>query len=245
MNQSRRFVDFDIAVGGVLPAAPVLLLGVPIEAEGMRAGCSEAPDAIRRASAALPAGHVVKGLDMGNLPLDDDWRAPVRDFVSLSIGQGSIPVLLGGGPEVAGVALEAVEDLPVVAATHVLRPGLAERNAVWIGLNGPQDARLWDELMEGSQAFLTARQVEDGATIEYPDQAFLWIDAAVLDTGHAAGAADINPGGLAPDALMKAIGSLRGRIRGIVITGATPARDPRGLTEFVLASAIREFLGND
>ncbi len=242
MIQPKRFLDFDLAVGGVLPAAPALLLGVPVEAEGMRAGCSEAPDAIRLASASLPAGDVVKGLDLGNLPLDEDWRAPVRDITTLSIGQGSIPVLLGGGPEVASVALEAAGNLPVIAATHVLRPGLAGRNVVWIGLNGPQETRLWDDLKECSQAFLTTRQVEDGATIEYPDQAFLWIDAAVLDTGHAAGAADINPGGLAPDALLKAITSLRGRIRGIVITGATPARDPRGLTELVLASAIREVL---
>jgi arginase family enzyme len=244
MKQIKGFLDFDLAAGEALPAAPAMLLGVPVEGGCRRAGCSAAPDAIRRASAALVSGHTVRGSDLGNLPPNEDWRGAVREFVELSIGQGSVPVLLGGGPEVAGIALEAAGALPVVAATHILRPGFAGRRVVWLGLNGPQAAPLWDAMMEGSQAFLSAHQVGAGATVDFPDHSFLWIDAAVLDTGHAAGAADVNPGGLAPNAMLNAIAPLKGRIRGVVVTGATPGRDPRGLTELVLASAIRGVLGD-
>jgi arginase family enzyme len=244
MTQVRGFLDFDLVAGDVLPSAPVLLLGVPVEGGCRRAGCSAAPDAIRRASAELISEHAGQGVDLGNLTADKNWREPVREFVELSIGQGSIPVLLGGGPKVADIALEAAGMVPIVAATHVLWPGFTGRHVVWLGLNGPQSAPLWDDMMEGSQSFLTAQQLDAGATADFPDRAFFWIDAAVIDTGHAAGASDINPGGLAPAALLKAIAPLKGRIRGIVVTGATPDRDPRGLTELVLASAIRDVLGN-
>lgn len=244
MTHATAFLGFDLAAGDAPPAAPTLLVGVPFEAGCSRPGCSAAPDAIRLASAALTSESDMRGVDLGNLAPNRDWRQPVREFVELSIAQGSVPVVLGGGPEVADIAMEAACPLPVLAATHVLRAGVKGRPAVWLGLNGPQHAPLWDDVMAGPQAFLTARQLDDGGTVEFPAQTFLWIDAAVLDTGHAAGAADINPGGLAPDAFLKAIAPLKGRVRGIVVTGATPRRDPRGLTELVLASAIREVLGH-
>jgi arginase family enzyme len=244
MTHAVGFLDFDLATGEELSCAPVLLLGVPVDAGAKRGGCREAPDAIRRASAVLVCENANRGCDIGNLSIDENWRQPVRNFVLLSISQGSIPVLIGGGPEIASVALEAAEKLPVVAVTHVLRPGYTGRRMAWIGLNGPQPAQLWDAMVASSQAYLSAQQLDGGATVEYPDDAFLWIDAAVLDTGHAAGAADINPGGLAPDTLLKALAPLKKRVRGIVVTGAAPNRDPRGLTELVLASAIREVLGD-
>ena len=244
MTHAVGFLDFGLATGEALPRAPVLLLGVPVDAGAMRGDCREAPDAIRRASTALVHETAIRGCDMGNLAIDENWRQLVRDFVLLSMNQGSLPVLIGGGPEIAGVATEAAEELPLVAFTHVLRPGFAGRRIVWIGLNGPQNAKLWDDMIASSQTRLSAQQLDAGARVEYPDEAFLWIDAAVLDMGHAAGAADINPGGLAPDTLLRALAPLKRRVRGVVVTGAAPGRDPRGLTELVLASAIREVLGD-
>lgn len=242
MRQARGFLDFRLATGEALPAAPTLLLGVPVEGGGSRPGCSAAPDAIRRASGALTAAQAIAGVDLGNLPSRQGWQAPASEFVALSIGQGSVPVVLGGGPEVADITLGAAGALPVVAVSHVLRSCLIGRRVAWLGLNGPQPETLWKATIERSQSFATARQLEAGMAADLPDQAFLWIDAAVLDTGHAAGAAEVNPGGLAPDAMLRAIAPLRGRVSGIVITGATPGRDPRGLTELVLASAVQEVL---
>jgi len=244
MTQDKGFLDFEIATGQVLAPAPALVLGVPVETDRTREGCREAPDAIRRASVGLAAQSPARGRDMGNLSTGGNWRSAVQAFVELSLRQGSMPIVLGGGTDVAHAVMEAAADHAVIVASHLLRPGLSGRRVGWLGLNGPQEASLWDDMMAGPQTFLTARQMDEGATIDLPEQAFLWMDAAVLDTGHAAGASEVNPGGLTPDTLVQAMAALKGRALGVVVTGATPARDPRGLTELVLASSVAEVMAD-
>lgn len=244
MTPEVGFLGFDLASGPTLAQAPALVLGVPVDGPGARSGAAEAPDAIRRASLDLARQTHVHGHDMGNLRMGADWRPAVQAFVADSMQAGRLPIVLGGAGEVADAVLEAAPEPAVIVASHVLRPGLSGRRVTWLGLNGPQEAPLWDAMTRAAQTWITARQMDEGAMPDLPDQAFLWIDAAVLDTGHAAGATGINPGGLVPDTLVAAISALKGRILGVVVTGAAPARDPRGLTEFTLAASVAEVLAD-
>lgn len=237
-------MSFDLANGKIPDDARVIVLGIPEDAGAMRPGCRDAPDTLRRVTGTEDCKALPPGVDLGNTVPQSDWTDALANVSSLTQTKERIPVVLGGGPAVAETALSLWADQSIIAVTHRLCSGLQDRDVLWLGLHGPQPATVWDEAVRNGQTRLTARQIETGERPDWPDRAVLWLDAAVFDTGHAAGADGINPGGVAPEALVDLIATWTGRASGIVVSGAAPSRDPRGLTELALVRVVQHVLGN-
>lgn len=87
---------------------------------------------------------------------------------------------------------------------------------------------------------LAERVSEALATLAATDGAAVILDAGVVDTGHAAGASDLNVGGMTPLELlatMKLIAAWR-PILAMAVVGLEPARDPRGHSELIAAEVL-------
>ncbi|MDH5531462.1 MAG: arginase family protein [Paracoccaceae bacterium] len=230
-------------------AGSVGVLGVPSEVDsGPRVGASLAPDALRRMSQQLGIDLPANGRDLGNLDLSGDWPGVLTQLVTQMVDDDIVPVVLGGASDVASAVLQALPDLPVVAAMPLARGDVAARpeNTIWVGLNGGQPADVWDQISQRTMAWRTARQLDEGHTdfSGMPECAVLWIDISVIDLGHAAGAVGLNPGGMKPETLVSVIGAMACSWQAIVITGLAPARDTRGMSELAAIETLNAALRN-
>lgn len=228
-------------------AGNVGVLGVPSEVDtGPRSGASLAPDALRKMTGQLGTGLPVNGRDLGNLDLSGNWPVALMQLVTQMAGLGIVPVVLGGASDVASAVLQALPDLPVVAAMPLAQGDVAARsaNTMWVGLNGGQPADVWDQISLRSMDWRTARQLDEGHadTLDVPERAVLWIDISVIDLGHAAGAVGLNPGGMKPETLVSVIGAMTCSWQAIVITGLAPARDTRGISELAAIETLNAAL---
>ena len=230
-------------------ARSVGVLGVPSEVDsGQRIGASLAPDALRKMSKQLGIALPVNGWDLGNLNLLGNWSVALMQLVIKMVDGDIVPVVLGGASNVASGVLEALPDLPVVAAMPLARGDVAARQeeTIWVGLNGGQPADVWDQINQRSMAWRTARQLDEGDTgfSSMPKRAILWVDISVIDLGHAAGAVGINPAGMKPETLVSAIGAMTCSWQAIVITGLAPERDTRGMSELTIIETLNAALRN-
>ncbi len=228
-------------------AGNVGVLGVPSEVDrGPRRGTSLAPDALRRMTGQLGSELLADGRDLGNLDLSGDWPRVVLQLVTQMTDNDIVPVVLGGASDVALAVLDALPDLPVVAAMPLLQDDVAGRsaNTVWLGLNGGQPVDVWDRIGLRKMDWHTARQLDEGQTVfsDLPEWAVLWIDMSVLDLGHAAGSVGLNPGGMKPETLVSVIGAMTCRWQAIVITGLAPALDTRGMSELAVIETLNAAL---
>jgi arginase family enzyme len=228
-------------------AGDVGVLGVPSEVDGgLRSGTSLAPDALRRMTGQLGAELPVNGRDLGNLDVSGDWSDVLTQLVTQMADQGVVPVVLGGATDAALAVLEALPELPVVAAMALARRDVSARqeNTVWVGLNGGQPVDVWDQIAQRAMVWRTARQLDEGHTgfPEIPERAVLWIDISVIDLGHAAGCVGLNPGGMKPETFVSVIGAMSCRWHAIVITGLAPERDTRGMSELAAIETLNAAL---
>lgn len=230
-------------------AGSVGVLGVPSEVDsGPRIGASLAPDALRKMTQQLGINLPANGRDLGNLDMSGDWSGALVQFVTQMVDRDIIPVVLGGASDVASAVLQALPDLPVVAAMPLALGDVAERpeNTIWVGLNGGQPADVWDQINQRMMAWRTARQLDEGHAdiLRMPECAVLWIDMSVIDLGHAAGAVGLNPAGMKPETLVSVIGAMACSWQAIVITGLAPARDTRGMSELAAIETLNAALRN-
>ncbi|WP_170765952.1 arginase family protein [Ruegeria lacuscaerulensis] len=230
-------------------AGSVGVLGVPSEVDsGPRSGASLAPDALRKMTQRLGTGLPVNGRDLGNLDLTGDWSDVLMQLVTQLADRDIVPIVLGGGSDVALAVLGALPDRPVVAAMPLAWRDLTERpaNTIWVGLNGGQPADVWDQISQRTMDWRTARQLDEGHVhfSDMPERALLWIDISVVDLGHAAGAVGLNPGGMKPETLASVIGAMSCRWQAIVITGLAPALDTRGMSELAAIETLNAALHN-
>jgi|GEM_PF-394700 len=235
-------------------AGSVGVLGVPSEADGgPRLGTSMAPDALRKMTQQLGIDLPVSGRDLGNLNVlgdgSGDWSGALVELVEQMVDQDITPVVLGGASDVATAVLQALPDLPVVAAMPQAQGDVTARaeNTTWVGLNGDQPADVWDQITKRNMDWRTARQLDEGQTdiLTMPKHAVLWIDISVIDLGHAAGTVGLNPAGMKPETLVSVIGSMTCSWQAIVITGLAPARDTRGMSELAAIETLNAALRND
>lgn len=229
--------------GSVPENARVAILGIPFEAGSQRPGVEGGPDGIRKAAQRQRMAAQPSFYDLGNVANEAEWPTAVGALTELDTTK-TTPVLLGGGIEVADRALARWQDHSVIAVTHKLRPDLARSNVLWLGLNGPQPAEFWESAQVAGQQCWSARQIDEGAEPNWPATAILWIDAAVFDTGQAAGADEYNPGGAKPESIDNLLKGWTGKVQAIIVTGTAPTRDPRGLTETTIASILAEKLSH-
>ena len=230
-------------------AGDIGVLGVPSEVDsGPRMGASLAPDVLRKMAGQLEVDLPAAGWDLGNLDLSGDWSGVLTHLVTQMVAGDIVPVVLGGASNVASGVLQALPDLPVVAAMPLVRGDVAARQeeTIWVGLNGGQPADVWDQINQRSMAWRTARQLDEGNTgfSSMPKRAILWVDISVIDLGHAAGAIGLNPGGMKPETLVSVIGAMTCSWQAIVITGLAPARDTRGMSELAAIETLNAALRN-
>ena len=228
-------------------AGSVGVLGVPGEVDsGPRLGASKAPDALRKMTQQLEIGLPINGRDLGNLDMSGDWSGALVQLVTQMVDQNIIPVVLGGASDVASTVLQALPDLPVVAAMPQAQSHVAARseNTLWVGLNDGQAADVWDQINQRKMDWRTARQLDEGHAdnLRSPERAVLWIDMSVIDLGHAAGTVGLNPAGMKPETLVSVIGAMTTSWQAIVITGLAPARDTRGISELAAIETLNAAL---
>ncbi len=194
-------------------------------------------------------------VDIGDLasPLESDALNYVCRLID---SPGAIPVVLGGSRELGGACVASVAGLETNAAfVHVsptIVPGdcFVGMNTCFLGTNGLVPERLWQEAVSADATIIRAGQIyESGVesavvTLEAflrDQQAVFWhIDAAVIDSGHAAGTPNLNIGGLSPKQLIATLEGVaeESRVVGCVVTNVAPTFDKRGLSEFVAAEAL-------
>ena len=231
-------------------AGNVGVLGVPSEVDnGMRIGTSLAPDALRKMTQQFGTDLPANGRDLGNLDVSSDWSSLLMDLISQTVSKDVMPIVLGGTSDVASAVLQALPDLPVVAAMPTARHDLLERSesTIWVGLNGEQPIEVWDQINSRMMVWSTARQLDEANhnTLNIPESAILWVDMSVIDLGHAAGTVGLNPGGIKPETLVSVIGAMVCSWKAIVITGLAPAWDTRGMSELAAIETINEALRNE
>ena len=202
------------------------------------------------------AGSIV---DMGDLalPLESETLNYVCRLID---SPGAIPVVLGGPRELATACAVGVAALETNAALVHVSPTIAsgdsfgDRNVCFLGTNGLVPERLWQEAQSADATIISAGQIHESgvesavATLEAflrSQQAVFWhIDAAVIDSGHAAGTTNLNIGGLSPEQLIATLEDVaeESRVVGCVVTNVAPTFDKRGLSEYVAAEAMVRIL---
>ena len=113
-----------------------------------------------------------------------------------------------------------------------------------VGINGFQSPDAWSySCHSGGAKIVTADVIHDSgwqSAIEQidtfigaQDEVICVIDAAVLDTGYAAGTPDLNVGGLTPRQLVSICSAIEvsGKLSGIALLNVVPELDARGHTE--------------
>lgn len=194
-------------------------------------------------------------IDLGDLVSPCNVDA-LRSVCQLIDSPGALPVVLGGARELANLCVDAIAELNRdVSVVHVSPKILAGDRGqgvktCFVGTNGLVPQNLWDEAKDADASIICAEQVHEIGieTAVQSLQAFLdaqvsvlWhIDAAVVDSGHAAGTPDLNIGGLSPEQLLAVLDGVKSKTRpaGCVVTNVAPSFDKRGLSEFVAAEAL-------
>lgn len=238
--------------GGVNDCSPmsIAVLGVPTEPISVtRRGSSRAPDILRDQSQKMSISIPTDGVDLGNLILTSDWNSHLETLILKMHKKRVIPVIFGGASDVASTTFKSIPDLPVVAIAPTLRSDLLNRtdNTIFLGLNGDQPAEYWDQMMQRSMLWRSAKQLDSGDKYlsDLPRNAVLWIDISVIDLGHAAGSLGLNPGGIKPESLISSLSDLKCIWEAIVVTGLAPAYDTRGLSELTVIETLSEVFRNE
>ncbi len=198
-------------------------------------------------------------LDIGDLvtPISVDAMKSVFELIESS---SAVPIVLGGSRDLVSSCLESVASLDAeIACVHLspkMLPGDHAQgvNTCFVGTNGLIPQELWDDATAANAPVICAGQVyEDGvetavqslsAFLQNQELVFWHIDAAVVDSGHAAGTPDLNIGGLSPEQLLAILDGVaqETRVVGCVVTNVAPSFDKRGLSEFVAAEALLRVL---
>lgn len=194
-------------------------------------------------------------IDIGDLasPLESE---AINYVCRLIDSPGAIPVVLGGPRELSAACTASVAALETNAAfVHVspaIVPGdcIGGMNTCFLGTNGLVPERLWQEAQSADATIISAGQIYDSgvesavntleALLRDQDAVFWHIDAAVIDSGHAAGTPNLNIAGLSPEqliAILEGVAEESGVV-GCVVTNVAPTFDKRGLSEFVAAEAL-------
>lgn len=207
-------------------------------------------------------------LDLGQLQASTGEAALAAAARAIA-RRGARPVLLGGTPAEALACLEGLAPgdgttLPIRAV--FVSPGLEwsaafTRLRATVGGLAPGLALGTHDLVaradfvrwtaEGGRVLSAAACAEDGlqaldaaldAAAVAP--AFVVLDLSCIDTGHAAGAAADNVGGLEPVEFLAVVAALSARLRwqGVAIVNLAPERDPRGHSERLAARALLKLL---
>jgi agmatinase len=194
-------------------------------------------------------------VDIGDLasPLESEVLNTVCRLID---SPGAIPVVLGGPRELGGTCAASVAALETnvaivhVSPTIVAGDCFAGVNTCFLGTNGLVPERLWQEANSANATIIGARQIYESGVESAANtlkaflrdqQAVFWhIDAAVIDSGHAAGSPNLNIGGLSPEQLISILEGIsqESRVVGCVVTNVAPTFDKRGLSEFVAAEAL-------
>jgi arginase family enzyme len=198
-------------------------------------------------------------LDVGDLvsPFSVDT---VKSVIELTQSSGAIPIVLGGSRDLVSPCLESVASLDAEIACVHLSPKMLPGDRVqgvstcFVGINSLIPQALWDDASAANAPVICAGQVyEEGvevaiqslrAFLQNQESVFWHIDAAVVDSGHAAGTPDLNIGGLSPEQLLAVLDGVaqETRVVGCVVTNVAPSFDKRGLSEFVAAEALLRVL---
>jgi len=194
-------------------------------------------------------------IDIGDLasPLESE---ALNTICRLIDSPGAIPVSLGGPRELGGSCAASVAALETNAALIHVSPTIVSgdcpggMSTCFLGTNGLVPERLWQEAQSADATIISAGQIyESGvesavdtleAFLRDQDAVFWHIDAAVIDSGHAAGTPNLNIGGLSPEQLIAILEAVaeQSRVVGCVVTNVAPTLDKRGLSEFVAAEAL-------
>jgi len=166
--------------------------------------------------------------------------------------RGTVPHLMGGdaadGAAVAAGVADGVMTVVISARLDLAPAQLAPGRMLAIGVHDLLPAasvRAW----RGAGGLIVpaagpdsvaarARAVLDD--IAGTRAAAVVLDLGVVDTGHAAGALDVNVGGMSAQDLLDTLRDLAGRLRVVAMAavGLIPARDPRGHSEMLAAEAL-------
>lgn len=194
-------------------------------------------------------------VDIGDLasPLESEGFNTICRLID---SPGAIPVLLGGPRELGGACAASVAALENSAAMVHVSPTIVSgdcfegMNTCFLGTNGLVPERLWQEAISADATIISAGQIyESGiestvvaleAFLRDQSAVFWHIDAAVIDSGHAAGTPKLNIGGLSPEQLIAILEAVadESRVVGCLVTNVAPTFDKRGLSEFVAAEAL-------
>lgn len=262
MPQRLSFLGTNVAYG----QARVVILGVPLErTTSWRGGQAQGPSAIRAASDSIEffSAHFRKDVrdaricDLGDLD-------PYRDFteilseeeaeVARILGDGKVPVVLGGEHTVAlpavraarkfgplqVLALDAHSDLReeylglrICHATALRRIGEVAENLVIVGARsffGPDLAEPF---------FASPQDLKRRLRPDLP--VWLTLDLDVLDPGLCPGVTNPEPGGLSYLAVIEILRELRSfRVVGMDLVELAPNLDPSGVSAVCAAKLVLE-----
>lgn len=198
-------------------------------------------------------------IDLGDLPSPLNANA-LKNVCQLMDSPGAVPVVLGGMRELAMSCVDAIATLDgAISVVHIspkISPGdRAEGvNTCFVGTNGLVPQGLWDDAIGANAPVICAGQIHEagietavqslGAFLDSQESIFWHIDAAVVDSGHAAGTPDLNIGGLSPEQLLAILDGVttKTRVVGCVVTNVAPSFDKRGLSEFAAVEALLRVL---
>jgi arginase family enzyme len=207
---------------------------------------AEAARAIRDASwfcAAHGAPDAV--VDLG------DAEAAAHAVAAEAVARDTCPYLLGGGNEdAAGVVRHVRPSVTIALAPRLdLAPETLARGALLaVGVHDlvPMGSvRAWRAaggviVPAAGPGPVAARALAALEGLDRDATAALVLDLGVADTGHAAGSATLNVGGMSAHDLLGTLRALATRLRIVAMAtiGLSPERDPRGHSELLAAEAL-------
>ncbi|KQY96950.1 arginase [Microbacterium sp. Root53] len=239
-SRAMAHIDGAEAIAGDLPRAACTFVDVPLEAgDTLETGVLRASallrtaDGVRAALEDLPAPVIVVGGDCGvSVAAIGHVAAQTDEPLALvwfdAHGDLHAP---GSSPSgaYAGMALRAV--LGEGAPGLVLPPGLVPPERVVLAGVRMLDPEEDELLAESGMASLAPADLEradalaDAVAATGARRVYVHVDLDVLDPAHIAGVSSPEPFGVAPAALVAAIGALRARVElaGATVAGFTPA----------------------
>ena len=267
------FADAD----AVFSFSKYVLLGVPLDVSGThRRGTGETPDAIREESYNFESFIHDLGIDladvpihdMGDLRVNDQVRMEVLDAVAKIVGEGKIPIIMGGEHSVTPFAVEAFSDVAVLVfdahldyrdeyegdknshacATRRIDEIISPEKVLPVGIRSICKEEYDDAKTHGLE-YITADRARELGTKELiklidnamPGNIYLSIDMDGIDPSFAPGVGTPEPFGLDPQLIKDVIRHLAPRIVGMDIVEICPPYD-NGNTASLAAKLIREFI---
>ena len=268
------FADAD----AVFSFSKYVILGAPLDATGThRRGTDKAPEAIRQESYNFETYLYDLGIDlddvpvhdMGDLPVDDHMRMKVFDAVAKIVGEGKIPVMIGGEHSLTPHAVEAFSDVSVLifdahldyrkeyegdknshaCATRRIDEIISPEKVLPVGIRSICKEELKDAKTHGLE-YITAdaakkmgiEGLKEHIDNAMPGKIYVSIDMDGIDPSFAPGVGTPEPFGLDPIMVRDIIRHLAGRIVGMDIVEVNPSFD-NGNTAALAAKLIRDFIG--